>query len=91
MKKYLVTMSVDVVVEIDEDTTAVTRATDNVEDFHDFFVPPITDEEGVVKYLASAAVVTGVEDASRLDGWADLEYGQATMRVRDVTDAEILS
>lgn len=29
--------------------------------------------------LAWAAVMASRDDASRLDGWADLEYGQVTM------------
>lgn len=43
--------------------------------------PDIVTEEQLLKHLAYNAVFNGVEDASRLDGWADLKRGQITMRV----------
>lgn len=42
----------------------------------------ITSREGVLEHLAYNAIANGVEDASRLDGWADLEPGAITMRVQ---------
>lgn len=80
-QKHEVEVTVDVTVTIQDGTTALTRATENIEDFHDFFYPPITTEQGVIDYLASACVSYGVKDASRLDGWGDLERGQVTMDV----------
>jgi len=41
----------------------------------------IPDEDGIWKHLAYNAISNGVTDASRLDGWADLEPGQLTMFV----------
>lgn len=40
--------------------------------------------EDVLEHFASNAVRNGVEDASRLDGWADLDPGVVTMRVDTV-------
>ena len=81
MSKETVNLLVQVEVEIDDSSTAVTRATENIDDFHTFFAPPITTRQEVVDYLAEVCARIGVEDASRLDGWGDLERGQATMRV----------
>ena len=36
----------------------------------------ITTEAGMWKHLAWNALVNGVTDASSLDGWGDLEWGQ---------------
>jgi len=41
----------------------------------------ITTEDDIWDHLAYNCIVNGVEDASRLDGWADLERGQLTMRM----------
>ena len=39
----------------------------------------------VLKHWAYNAVVNGVSDASRLDGWADLERGMVTFYVMHTT------
>lgn len=44
---------------------------------------PLTEREGL-EHLAYNAVANGVEDASRLDGWGDLDRGMVTMHVHDV-------
>lgn len=90
MSKFRVGVYAVVEVEVDDTSTAITRATENIEDFHDFFHPPITSEIDVVEYLASICVQLGVEDASRLDGWGDLDRGVAVMRVVDA-DVEHVS
>lgn len=41
---------------------------------------PLTEDEGL-EHLAYNALANGVEDASRLDGWGDLERGMVTMLV----------
>jgi hypothetical protein len=41
-------------------------------------------EDDVLDHLAYNAVSNGIEDASRLDGWADLERGDVTMFVTRV-------
>lgn len=43
----------------------------------------VTDEE-IFAHWAHNAVANGVEDACRLDGWADLERGAIRFTVRDV-------
>lgn len=43
----------------------------------------LTEREGM-EHLAYNAVANGVDDASRLDGWADLERGMLTLRVENV-------
>ncbi len=44
---------------------------------------PFTEQDAL-NHLAYNAVANGVEDASRLDGWGDLERGILTMEVCDV-------
>jgi hypothetical protein len=44
----------------------------------------IKDEDDVWRHLAYNAIVNGVVDASRLDGWGDLHRGELTMRVFSV-------
>lgn len=41
----------------------------------------VVTEDDIYEHLAYNAVFNGVEDASRLDGWADLNWGDLTMRV----------
>jgi len=41
----------------------------------------IVTEDEILEHLAYNAVFNSVYDASRLDGWADLERGKITMRV----------
>ena len=40
----------------------------------------LTEDEGL-EHLAYNALANGVEDASRLDGWGDLDRGMVTMIV----------
>lgn len=47
---------------------------------------PMSEREGL-EMLADNAMRNGVEDASRLDGWGDLDRGMVTM---DVLDVEVL-
>jgi hypothetical protein len=47
---------------------------------------PLTTDEGKA-HLAYNALANGVQDASRLDGWADIPRGVVTM---DVTDVEAI-
>lgn len=42
-------------------------------------------EDEVIEHLAYNCIANGVEDAVRLDGWADLEPGLLTMAVVDVS------
>lgn len=87
---------VDVSVEITvRDASAILRCVEN----HDDEGVPQPDERGgtgwrntyyalrtpvdVMGHLAYNCVANGVKDASRLDGWADLERDAVTMRVAD--------
>jgi hypothetical protein len=98
---YDVEMRVTVRVEVGDDG-AILRAVDN----HDATGSPQADErsgngwrnvyyplrtpDDVLEHLAYNAIVNGVEDASRLDGWADLSPRVVTMRVTDA-DLDYLS
>ena len=42
-------------------------------------------EDQVLEHLAYNCISNGVEDASRLDGWADLDSGMLTMSVESVS------
>ncbi len=44
---------------------------------------PLSEDEGLFM-LVDNAVRNGVEDASRLDGWGDLDRGVLTMHVQHV-------
>lgn len=50
---------------------------------------PLT-EDGGLYMLCDNALRNGVEDASRLDGWADIERGMVTLEVLDVDVAELV-
>lgn len=41
-------------------------------------------EDEVLDHLTFNCISNGVEDAKRLDGWADLETGMLTMKVVEV-------
>lgn len=41
----------------------------------------LVDQEDLIQNLVWNALANGVNDASRMDGWADLERGDITMRV----------
>lgn len=44
---------------------------------------PLTEEDGL-HMLVDNALRNGIEDASRLDGWGDLDRGVLTLEVIDV-------
>jgi hypothetical protein len=45
--------------------------------------PGLVTQDQLLDHLAYNALVNGVTDASRLDGWGDLERGALTMCVRE--------
>lgn len=49
--------------------------------WRDQFYPSLQTEEDVLYHFAELAVHGGFSDMSELDGWADLERGDVTMRV----------
>lgn len=80
MSTFRVDVSARVTIAVADDAPGdvISRGTD--EDFP-YRIP---DAAAVLEHLAYNAVANGVEDANRLDGWADLESGVLTMRVEDV-------
>ena len=44
----------------------------------------LRDESDVIEHFAFNALANGVNDASQLDGWADLPRGAVTMQVSSV-------
>lgn len=90
MAEYEVEVTARVSVRIKDGTTAITRATENIDGFHDYFAPGITTEDAVLKHLAVVAVLFGVRDASNQDGWADLERGDVTMMIMDAHDEQVV-
>lgn len=58
-----------------------TRA-ESVEDFKQhLYGDSVRDKQTVLDHWAYNATLNGVDDASRLDGWGDLERGMVTFRV----------
>ena len=57
-----------------------TRA-ENVEEFQKhLYGDAVRDKQTVLEHWAYNATLNGVDDASRLDGWGDLERGMVTFR-----------
>lgn len=79
----VVTMSVDVKVVIAEGVDPFSRAQDP--DWGGRLYG-VMDQEEVLAHLAANCVNNGTVDATRLDGWADLEPGQVTMSIKDTYD-----
>lgn len=77
-----VQMTVTVQVTINDDSV-VTRCIENEDGWRDTFYR-LETEDDVLEHLAYNCINNGVEDVSRLDGWADLEPGAATARIIDV-------
>lgn len=60
-----------------------TRAED-VKGFQDhLYGDRVRDKQTVLEHWAYNAIFNGVDDASRLDGWGDLERGMVEFRVVD--------
>lgn len=82
----MTTHSIEMVctVEIEASDTApndwLTRVTTVDFPYHHWSGRALTEREGL-EHLAFNAISNGVEDASRLDGWGDLERDVVTMRV----------
>lgn len=92
MSTFEVGLNVTVVVEIN-DENAITRCVENQDEegrpqpderggsgWRNIYYRLLTREQ-VLEHLAYNASVNGIDDASRLDGWADLERGVVTMHV----------
>lgn len=71
------------------DPEQIRRCVDNIDGWRDHLYDLRTVED-VLQHLAFNCAVNGVEHASRLDGWADLDPMALTMEVtRDVDYEEV--
>lgn len=93
MTTYRLTVEVDVVLDIPDDSTIITRCTEN----HDEHGVPQPDVKGgrgwrnymydlqtreeVLEHLAFNVVANHVDDIRMLDGWADVEENVVQMRL----------
>lgn len=89
-----VELSADVYVIIDEERAPYnlfTRAED-VENFQNhLYGPSVSDKATVLEHWSHNAIFNRVDDASRLDGWGDLERGIVTFHVGpgDISDVMV--
>lgn len=81
MPQFSEDFNVGVTVTVEDGSDAIERITGpNGDDWRSNFYGLYTEEE-VIRHLAYNCVANGIEDASRLDGWADLPPGEVTMRI----------
>lgn len=82
-------MASTVVITASDDAPAdwLTRVTRDDFPYRHMDGSALSEREGL-EHLAYNAVANGVEDASRLDGWSDLDRGVLTMRVLDIEVAQ---
>ena len=78
-RRFRVTVEVEVEVVVG-DLTAITRCTENTDNWRGTYYD-IQDEDEVLEHFAFNAVANHYRDASRLDGWADLDPGVVTFEV----------
>lgn len=80
-RESFVTVNIDV-----NDPDVIDRVVNNVENWQGTYYRMTTADE-VLDHLAYNCIANGIKDASRLEGWADLPAGAATMRVENVDPA----
>lgn len=85
--KITVTDAEHILRAVNNHTDAGVPAGPGEKGFQDFYYGPMTVEE-VMQHLAYNAIANGIEDASRLDGWADLPPDVLTMSVEEVVEWE---
>jgi hypothetical protein len=83
MSDYLVDRNVLVRIKI-EDPNVIDRCVNDEDGWRTRMFYDLDTEEKVLSHLAYNCIANGVDDASRLDGWADLAPGVATMEIVDV-------
>lgn len=78
-------MTCTVAIEVSDEapTDWLSRVTDDDFPYRRWNGEPLTEDEGL-NHLAYNAVANGVDDASRLDGWGDLERGMVVLWVTGV-------
>lgn len=75
-----VTAHVRVVIDPSAPADVYTRA--ETEEFQSsLYGDEVADRDGVLRHWAYNAIVNNVDDASRLDGWGDLDRGMVTFFV----------
>lgn len=77
MSKFTVTVEVEVEIEVLNEDVIDRCFTDGWQAHY----WPVDEREEVAKHLAFNAVMNGIEDIARLDGWADLPSDAATISV----------
>lgn len=70
-------------IEINDDRV-LDRYTDPKSEDHGKHPYGLKTQTEIIQHLCHNAISNGVEDITRLDGWADMESGAATMFVKDV-------
>lgn len=77
------TVACEVIVEFDvrDEGDAISRCGEKEwrDNFYNF--SPENLSRDVLEHWATNAIANGIEDVSRLEGWADLDPGQITMRI----------
>jgi hypothetical protein len=76
--EYFVAFEGVVKITIDDDSDAITRCTENIDGWRDNLYDLRTREQ-VLEHLAFNCVANDVEDATRLDGWADIDADTVVM------------
>jgi hypothetical protein len=74
----------DVVVTVRPDAPRDVFTRAQTDQFRDHLYEGLDDVTTVLEHFASNRIFNGVEDVSRLDGWADLEPGMVTVSVEYV-------
>lgn len=72
-------VEVDVVITIHDDAPKDVISRCFTKEWRDSMYT-LRDEDEVIEHLAYNAAINGVEDVSRLDGWADVPRGMVKMR-----------
>lgn len=87
----VIEVAVECVVRIEvSDEDAITRVTGLAGDeWREHLYRDVTTEDDVVEHWAYNAVANGVSDASRLDGWTDMDRDAVRMSVDGVEAARI--
>lgn len=76
-------VSKDVTVKVEwVDDEVITRCFEDPTWAETFYL--LGDRDAVLDHLSYNCINNGVEDANRLDGWADLDRGQLTMEIIDI-------
>jgi hypothetical protein len=80
-RKRRIKVRAEYVVEVTiKDESAITRATENEDQFRETYYALISEEE-VLEHFAYNRAMNRCYDASTLDGWADLPLGAVTMAI----------